>query len=100
MKDLLAKLDAHQVVKADGKRVELDNGMVVSYSIKQLSSAEVCLVIVVTIRLGDGSYSDTAWTDAENRNILRWFNAKNDSYSRDSYDVVTDANEKLAKLIG
>jgi len=100
MKDLLAKLDAHQVVNADGKRVEFDNGMVVSRSIKESSSSEVCLVIQVTITLGDGSYSDTSWTDAENRMIIKWFNDKNASYSRDSYDMVTTANKKLAKLIG
>ena len=100
MKDLLAKLDAHQVVKADGKRVELENGMVVTYKVEQLSSADVCLVIVVTISLGDGSYRDTTWTDAENRMVIRWFNAKHDAYSNASYNRVTDANDKLAKLIG
>ena len=98
MKDLLAKLDAYQVVTADSKRVEFDNGMVVTYRIEIVPHRDVCLSMVITVRLGDGTYSDTAWNDKENRMIIRWFNDKYDSFSRDSYDRVK--NEKLAKLIG
>ena len=100
MKDLLAKLDAHQVVSADSKRVEFDNGMVVTYRIEIVPQLDVCLSIVIKIRLGDGTYSDTAWSDAENRMILRWFNDKYDSFSKGAYDRVTNASEKLVKLIG
>ena len=76
MKDLLKKLDAHQVVNADEKRVELDNGMVVTYKIDHLLASvmcKVCLVVVINVRLGDGCYTDTAWSTEENRMALKWF---------------------------
>ena len=100
MKDLLAKLDAYQVVTADSKRVEFDNGMVVTYRIEKTPHRDVCLSMVITVRLGDGTYSDTAWNDEENRMIIRWFNDKYNSFRDDAYDRVTNASEKLAKLIG
>lgn len=100
MKDLLAKLDAYQVVTADSERVEFDNGMVVTYRIEKKLHRDVCLSMVITVRLGDGTYSDTAWNDEENRMILRWFNDKYGCFRDDAYDRVTNASEKLAKLIG
>ena len=79
LQELLNRLDDFKVVKAPREQVDtlnLDNGMVVSYSVKTLSMSQDSMVFQAVLRVSVNDGIPYTWgcsTEADNRLLVNWF---------------------------